>query len=298
MPLEITVVNNTRDNTQQLFRLLDSLEQQTYTKECYDIIVADDSESNETARLFNERPMPVVPTFFQSDKGRGRQYGRNQAFKNSEAGTLLFLDDTCIAPATLLEEHVNAHKQFKRTIVRGPLISQRGDSIKEITGSFRAPQLDFTMINASIPKLCLAQVGHMREDCAERFLDTDVYWPLMFSRFKEKFISKTYCFQDSRYYQDLNVSVLKKRADRMASSAVDFYFHDPKKEMLEFLRGFKVPLDTIQEMLAMCAPSADFTAALISGKLEGRGFVQSKLMEVVYHYHFKQKLISKLKTYR
>ena len=291
----ITIVITTRNNPQGLRRLLDSLDQQTFPNNMYDIIVADDSSDDETAKMFHGHSTPLIPTYYFSTKGAGITAGRNMSFKNAESGTILFLNDTCIAPATLIEEHSEAHSRFPHSVIRGPLMPLSGDTICELKIPFHYPQLDFTIINASIPRLGLAVIEHLNPASNELYQDNEMYWRLNAAKFPEHFLTTTYCFQDSRYFQEHSLATIKKRAERLAGSACDHYFNKPNRETLNEL-GLGNKLGFFQELM-LNNLGASMAAGMLGGKLKGTGYIESQLMDVVFCQTFREELRKKMRNF-
>ncbi len=290
----ITIVITTRNNPQGLRRLLDSLDQQTFPNNMYDIVVADDSSDDETAKMFRGNS-PLIPTYYFSTKGAGITAGRNMSFKNAESGTILFLNDTCIAPATLVEEHSEAHSRYPHSVIRGPLMPLSGDTICELQIPFYYPQLDFTIINASIPRLGLAIIEHLNQNSNELYQDNEMYWRLNTANFPEHFLTNAYCFQDARYFQEHSVATIKSRAERLAGSACEHYCNKPHRGTLnELVLGNK--LSFLQKLL-LNNFGASTAAGMLSGKLKGTSYLESQLMDVVFCQTFREELHKKLKHF-
>lgn len=295
MAIDLSVIVTTRDNLESLKNTITSLQQQTFSADRYEIVIADDSKGNETQDYISTFPKTDPLISCVSSENLGFQHGRNKAVKNSEGDLILFLNDTCLAPATLLEAHYTKHTTIKHSIVRGPLMPQHGPIIQELR-SFKAPQLDFTIINASIPRLGIAQIEKFNDKCKERFQDNEMYWRLRRSKFNEHFACSCYCFQEFRFYQEHSLATVRNRAERFASSALEAYFENPQKDTAEALR-LDIVLSSFQYPFTCSSLGYSIASSLINGKLEGKGWLQSSLMDAVFYYTFYERLKMKMKNF-
>ena len=294
MAIDMSIVICTRENLPGLKRLLESLNQQTFAKDRYEIVIADDSKDRDTVNYIGSMPRPVIPTYCVSSDGQGYQVGRNRALRNIESGLILYLDDTCVAPATLLEEHFKAHSVYRHAMVRGPVMPLCSQNITELS-RFTAPQLDFTILNASIPRLGIAQIERFDDTCKESFQNNEMYWRLRRANFSEHFLCPCYCFQNFLQYQEHSKENLLGRADNFSNSAVEYYFSKPQKETLDYLT-LDIKLSPFKLLFANSVGCA-VALSLLGDNIEGKGCLQSALMDAVFYYAFYTKLREKLKNF-
>lgn len=294
MAIDLSIVISTRDNLPGLKRLLESLNQQTFSKDRYEIVIADDSKDNETIQYIGSMPPPVIPTYCVSSDSQGYQAGRNRAMRNIESGLILYLDDTCVAPATLLEEHYRAHSTFLHAVVRGPLMPLCSPTITELS-SFTAPQLDFNIINSSIPRLGTAQIERFDEHCKPQFENNEMYWRLRRSNFRENFLPSCYCFQNFLQYQEHSSSNLLKRADSFSNSAVEYYFSKPSKETLDYLT-LDIKLTPLKALFANNI-GGSMALSILGDNIKGKGWLQSAMMDGIFYCVYYKKLKEKLKNF-
>ncbi|MBQ7567945.1 glycosyltransferase family 2 protein [bacterium] len=293
MALDVSVVISTRNNLEGLKRVLTSLDEQTFLENRYEIFVADDSDNSETQDHVTSLSRPKVATYYYSSERQGYQAGRNKCIKQTESNIILFLNDSCVAPATLIEEHFKAHVAFPHAIVRGPLMPLRGLVMAELP-PFTAPQLDFTIINSSIPRLGIAKIETFDEACQESFQDTEMYWRLRECGFKETFVSPCYCFQNYLCYQEHSLATIKSRAKYLADSAIEYYRSQPSSSRQEAIQ-LDFHLNVLQLLLANSAGHS-IASSFLQGKLEGTGWLQSSLMDSEFYYYYYRFLKEQLRS--
>lgn len=290
MATEISVIVSTRDNVEGIKQSLDSLMQQTLAHDRYEIIIADDSTGHDTEELINTPHKTDISVFYVRSEGLGYQHGRNKCLKGASGDLLLFLSDVCLAPATLLEAHIAAHKQHPHRIVRGPLMPLKSSMIVELP-EFTAPQLDFTIINASIHKVGIAQIEKFSEECPGKYQDVEMYWRLRQSKFYESFLTSCYCFQDKKNCQPCNLLNIQSRASQFAYSALEYYNSNPQPAALENL-NLDFPVNLIRSMLTN-SMGLSVATSLLKDSSEGQGWLQSTLMDAVFAYIFYNVIKSK-----
>lgn len=94
----ISVIVPTKNREDKLRRLLDSLEQQNYDKNNFEVVIVNDG-SHYNSMTSNEFSINV--SYFEID-GIGPAGARNFGVKNSVGDIIAFIDDDCVAPKTWL----------------------------------------------------------------------------------------------------------------------------------------------------------------------------------------------------
>lgn len=101
----ISVVIPTYNREKMLSITLDSFINQSYPKDCYEIIVANNNSTDETQKVIdsyiNKYPSLIKTVF---EKRQGVHYARNSAAKISKGELLYYTDDDMIADEKLLEK--------------------------------------------------------------------------------------------------------------------------------------------------------------------------------------------------
>lgn len=106
----ISVVIPTKNRAPYLEKALRALGGQTLDRELFEVIVADDGSSDDTASvvsLFGER----LALKYMPQQSKGIAEAKNYGLTGVEAPLVLFLDDDDVAHATLLEEHIATHRR-------------------------------------------------------------------------------------------------------------------------------------------------------------------------------------------
>ena len=283
MAIDISVIVSTRDNVEGIKQTLASLMQQTLPQDRYEIIIADDSQGRDTEEIINTPHQSDISIFYLRSDGLGYPRGRNKSIRGASGDLLLFLDDTCIAPATLLEAHIAAHKKHLHRIIRGPLMPMRGTTILEMP-PFTAPQLNFTITNSSIHKVGIAQIDKFEEHSENDYQDVEMYWPLRRSKFYEAFLTSCYTFQDHQHYQPLNLMNIQTRAHLLACSAIDYYNSNPQPETLQTIK-LDFPCQPFRVMLTNNM-GFSLASSMLKSRNDGIGWMQATLMDAVFAYTF------------
>ncbi|MBI2267117.1 MAG: glycosyltransferase [Armatimonadetes bacterium] len=169
--MDISVVIPTYNRKETLELVLASMVSQTFSRDRFEVIVADSNSSDGT---------DLVVSRFQSEMGlrylrqenRGRSGARNLGIRSAGGRIVLFTDADIIADPHLLEEHWNAHQEYGRGAVVGWEV--RVQSEDELAQARQDPEarvalhppgrkllswLYFLTGNASAPRNDLISVG-------------------------------------------------------------------------------------------------------------------------------------------
>lgn len=118
--LDLSVVIPTYNRKDVLKRCLESLFNQTYPQNKYEIIVVDDGSTDGTGDLVKEliKESACQLRYFKQEN-KGPAAARNVGIKNANGELILFTGDDCIADSHLLEEHMKYHNTYKDVAVLG-----------------------------------------------------------------------------------------------------------------------------------------------------------------------------------
>jgi glycosyltransferase involved in cell wall biosynthesis len=109
-PLLVSAVLCTCDRASALERTLESLAEQTLSRDALEVVVVDDGSVDRTrdvARAFESR----LPLRYSHQRRSGLASARNHGLFLARGHVVLFLDDDAAEPR-LLEEHLEAHRRF------------------------------------------------------------------------------------------------------------------------------------------------------------------------------------------
>jgi GT2 family glycosyltransferase len=120
---EIAVVVASRDRPLRLRWLLNALEEQTLSRERFEVVVAHDSEGSETEDLLRAHPLaePGVLRHLSFGRTRGNSASRlrNAAWREARAPLIAFTDDDCRPPSEWLANALDAARANPGAIVQG-----------------------------------------------------------------------------------------------------------------------------------------------------------------------------------
>lgn len=117
----ISVIIPTYNRKDSLLRTLDSLSQQSYPAERFEVIVVDDGSSDGTEEVLRATAYPFRLNYLQQAHlgvGAARQLGLEQAL----GSLLLYLDDDMICDQAVIAEHVSAHALTPKAVLKGQVI--------------------------------------------------------------------------------------------------------------------------------------------------------------------------------
>jgi glycosyltransferase involved in cell wall biosynthesis len=178
VPPQVSVIVCTFNRSRLLSDCLDSLLDQTYPRDRYEIIVVDDGSKDKTRDVLDDfvQKSPLVKCFSQTNAGLSA--ARNTGIKNSSGEIICFTDDDCIATKDWIERLVSGYAEGIGG-VGGRIIAKNLDSIVERYSekskffdqeAFR----DIFIIgaNSSYLKVALGKAGYFDE--AFRYAGDDV----------------------------------------------------------------------------------------------------------------------------
>jgi glycosyltransferase involved in cell wall biosynthesis len=110
---ELSVIIPTYNRKDILMKCLHALFQQICSKSDFEIIVIDDGSTDQTESIVKGivEEAPVTLKYIKQ-KNRGPAAARNTGIKNAQGKIVLFIGDDIIATQSLLEEHLNWHRNY------------------------------------------------------------------------------------------------------------------------------------------------------------------------------------------
>jgi glycosyltransferase involved in cell wall biosynthesis len=111
--VDITVVIPTYNRRALLRAAVDSLRQQTFPAERYEIvIVSDGSTDGSDDDYATPLAAPITRLVRQAKQGFGLARARNNGLRAAHGRLVMYFDDDMVADAQLVEAHVSAHTRF------------------------------------------------------------------------------------------------------------------------------------------------------------------------------------------
>ena len=120
--MKISIIIPTRNRAVYLDKMLESLLQQTVSKEEFEVIVID-NDSTDSTKLICSNKGKCFPHFkYIFEMRSGLHFGRNRGFLEAKSKYLLFADDDIIAFPTWVEGILEGFKQENVALVGGNVI--------------------------------------------------------------------------------------------------------------------------------------------------------------------------------
>ena len=117
-----SLVIPTRNRADILIQALSYLENLTFPRSKFEVIVVNDGSTDHTKELLEKLNVGYRLRVFHRE-GRGTSGTRNFAIEQAEGTHILFIDDDVFPAPDLLEHHEEAHRGHLRRLVRGPVIN-------------------------------------------------------------------------------------------------------------------------------------------------------------------------------
>jgi peptidoglycan/xylan/chitin deacetylase (PgdA/CDA1 family) len=187
---ELSVVVTTRNRSELLRLLLESLDSQTASPESYEVVVVVDGASDGTAEMLAGLAPRHALTVIEQPAG-GSSAGRNAGAASARGRLLLFVDDDELAAPGLVSAHLEAHRSSQRAVVVGAIerrVPSNADryarrqvddarALSEQLASRRATYWDCYGGNCSLSRAAFEQVGGYAADLS-RETDTELGYRL------------------------------------------------------------------------------------------------------------------------
>jgi glycosyltransferase involved in cell wall biosynthesis len=168
----VSVIIPTYNRKDLLCETLNSLAQQTYPSDRFEVIIVDDGSTDETAAIAAEAFPFVLRYFWQSNQGDAA--ARNLGARQSQADILVFLDDDILVEPGYLIHLIQAHHMSYNKIVIGTSnlslaettpFSQSLDALPDLDPHHTVTEVPFREIysnNMSIRREAYFKIGMMQ----------------------------------------------------------------------------------------------------------------------------------------
>lgn len=166
--MEASIIIPTYNRRDTLKRVLNSLFNQTYPKDAYEVVVIDDGSKDDTGAMVKKLNSPCSFKYLWQEK-KGPAAARNYGLSEARGEVIIFIDSDIIVGSDFIEEHLSYHKKHDRVIVRAPVIrtQNRDNPIGERMKLTDLSSAFFATGNTSVKKSFLFQAGPFDEDFKE-----------------------------------------------------------------------------------------------------------------------------------
>jgi glycosyltransferase involved in cell wall biosynthesis len=238
-PLTVSVIIPTHNREDLLHETLDSLAQQTYPRDCFEIIIVDDGSTDGTAAITAEVFPFSLRYFWQSNQGDAE--ARNLGARQSQADILVFLDDDILLEPGYLTHLISAHDMVQNKIVIGtwnlwpPEITpfaRRLYASPDLDHSHTETELPFSDVssnNMSLRREAYFQIGMMQGldfPGSSMWCDLDFNYRAYQQGFEFRRSTKAICWHRDHTVRSLDV--YKKRVRTAAYRAVVLFQRYPE----------------------------------------------------------------------
>ncbi|EKD69461.1 MAG: hypothetical protein ACD_47C00113G0004 [uncultured bacterium] len=122
--IKLSVIIPTRDRAALLARTLDSIMNQSYPREDFELIVIDNGSKNSTAEVCKSYSDKFINFKYLYDERPGLHVGRHLGLKNAAADILVYADDDIRAFPTWLEGVAESFRDEKTVLVGGKCLPE------------------------------------------------------------------------------------------------------------------------------------------------------------------------------
>ncbi|HEX5713232.1 MAG TPA: glycosyltransferase family 2 protein [Solirubrobacterales bacterium] len=207
---ELSVVIATHNRAQMLHRCLDTLAQQTADPDSFEVVVVNDGSSDGTAELVEGIDVPYALRQLRLNKA-GQPSAQNAGIEAAAAPVVLTLDDDIICSPTLIEAHIEGHRENPRTIGIGALtqapiadddwfalaVSRGWAEHYENLAGRQANWTDCFGANVSFPRQALLDAGGIATDLVVAF-DFDIALRLSERGYVPRFLPQAHGIHDDK----------------------------------------------------------------------------------------------------
>lgn len=298
--MDLSIIIPTYNRKEVLGLTIDSLLNQEYPKDKYEILIIDDGSLDDTEAYVNKIQdsftLPLLRYFRQQH--RGANAARNCGIKEARGEILLFLGDDQIASPVLLKEHMAYHKRYEGVGVRGDVRPYPGFSgpFQDFINEFHRRDFrvwtrtrddvrfipSFTTANSSISRELIHKVGLFDETLTRFWQDDEFSMRLRRAKIKVKFNSRAIVY----HYHHYDFPAFYERARAVGEDAVYLARKYPRLKMISGINPFTFLIDFIffpcpsflkfweEIVLAVEKRGLNFFSYLIRSNIVNHYFVQ------------------------
>ncbi len=245
--MHVSLIVPTHNKVGLLRRTLVSLENQTFPRDRFEILVIDDGSTDGTAEFLAGYAGPLTVMPVRHEANRGRAAARNAGLNEARGDLVVFLDDDMEVVPEFLESHVSLHHAAPGTVGIGNVVnapevsdspivrymSTRG--AQKIQGRGDLPWKYFSTNNSSVRMSDLRNSGFFDEDFVTYgFEDLELGYRLFRNGLRFRFAGTARTFHI--HYHDLNDVLGKKYLSGRSSLALMFAKHPETRRLMNYHR--------------------------------------------------------------
>ena len=170
--IEASIIIGTYNQKEILKKTLESIFNQTYPPDKYEIILVDSMSDDGTDQMVEELT-PTCRLDYIRQENKGKVVARNRAIREAQGKFILLTDADIPAERNWVEEHLKYHKLLKNTALAGQTIRLRSPGVTdtELPTKFKHLQIlpwsYFLTGNLSLPKETIVEAGLFDENFKE-----------------------------------------------------------------------------------------------------------------------------------
>ncbi len=259
--IDISVVIPTYNRKDILLRTLESLIDQTYPKDKYEIIVIDDGSTEDIKGAIEDfvkaSGRSPISYLRQSSDKKGPAAANNLGIKSAKGTYILLMNNDVIADPRLIEEHMKdhvdashaKHQRTEKNIVQGRVINTSsmedlGRKHKGYTGGYSDFSFGyFTTWNCSLSREVLLKAGLFDEDfrhlCWE---DVELGYRLRKMGIKQKNNPAAFGYHFRHEFFVKDIAWVRNKSLNMGGNAVMYYKKHPCLEVKISTETFWLPM--------------------------------------------------------
>jgi len=170
--MKVSVIIPTYNRKKVLKRCLETLFNQNFSKDDYQIVLVDNGSTDGTEKMIKKLSPPCDFLFLREER-KGPHIARNLGIKHAKGEIIIFVDSDILTPPDFIKEHVKFHQIYgEKVIVSGPTVrtSNLMDDFSDIEKRkkeekfFNLSGPSFITSNLSVRKKYLTKVGGFDED--------------------------------------------------------------------------------------------------------------------------------------
>ncbi len=166
MGVEASLIVPTRNRADILRLSIPRFQDQTISRDRYEIVIVDDASEDDTETAVSENAAPNI-VYRRHGTQKAAAYTRNRAIEAASGQLLLFVDDDALVRPDFIEQHLAAHARHANAVVSGPIVecstppAERWPAASWMLGRHSNP---FATGNASIAREAIVRAGSFDEE--------------------------------------------------------------------------------------------------------------------------------------